>query len=79
MHHWKTTVSFFCLLKKKSYITIIIIKFKSCNTFLLGVGSKTVHNISGMFCFNLIAGFSIKAVLFEDCILDVKELGGKQI
>lgn len=50
-----------------------------CNTFLLGVGSKTVHNVSGMFCFNLIAGFSIKAVLFEDCILDVKELGGKRI
>lgn len=48
-----------------------------CNTFLLGVGSKTVHNVSGMFC--LIAGFSIKAVLFEDCILDVKELGGKRI
>lgn len=74
MHHWKTT-----FLKFSLYITIIIIKFQSCNTFLLGVGSKTVHNVSGMFCFNSIAGFSIKAVLFEDCILDVKELGGKQI
>ena len=31
------------------------------------------------FIFNLILGFSIKALMFTDCFVDVKELGGSYI